>query len=245
MKLDADAIDRVADEVDTIVKQLARLGRQDEVRKAHRITFEHFDDGEDPEEAAEDYGDGDSNPSLEASEADGDYDEDGEDDELDKRSINEVVRTNDPSNRPGSRKTSDHSTWKTKTQAMVDHISRTENCPKTEALRRLRDRYPDIANGNPINKSAPPTFEDLVNSEMAKGVTREIAGQRIVQLHGYNAFAGGVSKRLVKGANAEYAFQKRVGEVMYEDDVDAAEATRRVRKEDPTLFAALQRSTRR
>jgi hypothetical protein len=37
-------------------------------------------------------------------------------------------------------------------------------------------------------------------------------------------------------------FQKRVDQIMYQDGCDAAEATRRVRKEDYRLFSALQRA---
>jgi hypothetical protein len=258
--LKASDIDRIAKNVEDITTQLNNLGRS-HVNKAlrHRVTVESHDDGDgydgldgDPADGDEGYEDV-SNPSMEASDEErpgyaddelDDEDDEDDEDEFDKRSINEVLRENDAANRPGARKTSDHSTWRTKAQAMVDHISHEEGCSKTEALQRLRSRYPDIANGNPINKSAPPSFEDLVNVEMRKGVNREIAAQRVVQLHGFNAFAGGVSKRLVKGANAEFEFQKRVGQVMDADDVDASEATRRVRREDPSLYRALQRSTR-
>ena len=98
--------------------------------------------------------------------------------------------------------------------------------------------------GNTVGKSAPTTYEDLVNAEIAKGFSRELAGQRVAQAHGYRALDH-VGKSLRKGADAQWEFQKRVDEVMYDDGVDASEATRRVRLEDPNLFRALQRSGRR
>jgi hypothetical protein len=215
----------------------------------HRVTVEH-DDG--------DYGDGDSNPSLDASEADddgdnpgNDYDDDEDEDngDLDKASINYVLSTNDASNRPGSLSSSTHGPNRHKFEALVSHIRNDRGVPASEAMAIARREFPDTYrsfqqhtnNSGSTAKRAPSTFEDLVNAEMAKGCNREIAGQRVAQLHGFRAFDNG-SRITKRRGDLLWEFQKRVDEIMYKDQVDATEATRRARQEDPRLFAAMQRA---
>jgi hypothetical protein len=111
-----------------------------------------------------------------------------------------------------------------------------------------RQHYPDVyrsyqghTNNSDTSKRAPTSFDDLVAQEMKKGVTAEIAGQRIAQLHGFRAFDHG-SRITKRRGDLLYEFQKRVDEIMYADGVDATEATRRARQEDARLFSALQRA---
>ena len=177
-------------DLDTLAKRLNDITAEIDKQLRHRVTIESHD-GDGYDDA--DYEDV-SNPSLEADDDsdepdDHNYNElpDDDEDDLGKRSVNEYLREHDTSNRPGALKTSDHATYRTKTQAMVDNIAASENCTKTEAMRRLREWHPDVVNGTPVSKRGPTTFEDLVNIEMAKGLNSEVAAQRVAQQHGFRA----------------------------------------------------------
>ena len=80
-----------------------------------------------------------------------------------------------------------------------------------------------------------------MNVEINKGFSRELAGQRVAQLHGFRALDT-VTPRFAKGVDVEYTFLKRAEEIMSDDGVDSCEALRRARMEDPRLFRQLQRS---
>src|SRR6516164_8077531 len=115
-------------DLDTLAKRLNDVTAEIDKQLRHRVTVESHD-GED--DGYDGY-DGDhqdvSNPSMDAADDsdepdDGDYNElpDDDEDDLGKRSVNEYLREHDTSNRPGALKTSDHATYRTKTQAMVDN----------------------------------------------------------------------------------------------------------------------------
>jgi hypothetical protein len=248
-------------DLDNLEKKVAALMREidKEVAKAkHTYTFSH-DDGEDGDGYGDDGDDyNDSNPSLDAS---NDDDDDGDIEKLGpgprprypgdashaglhypQDDLADALQSNDEDDRPGDLQTTDHATYRHHVQRAVDNISATENCPKEEALRRLRARHPAIANGSvPVAKRAATDFDSLVSREMKKGVNREIAGQRIAQQFGFRAFDNG-SRITKRRGDLIYEFQKRVDEIMWKDQVDATEATRRARMEDPRLFAAMQRA---
>jgi hypothetical protein len=185
-----------------------------------------------------------SNPAADASaNSDSGDDDDTEenDDELDKvlkASVNAYVRTNDETNRPGKLKTSDHDNFKGKVEAMTANIAATENCSKTEALRRLRDRYPDVVAGNPVTKGAPAaTFEDHVAAEMKKGVTREVAGQRVMQM-----FGNTLPHRITKADAAAFELEGLADDTWRSDgSLTRTEALRKTRLENPSLFRKMQR----
>jgi hypothetical protein len=175
-----------------------------------------------------------SSPSLDAQNSDTDNSDDEEDDDdLEKASINEYVRTNDSANRPGKLKSSDHDSFRTKTQAMVDNISATEGCSKTEALRRLRDRYPNIVAGNPVTKSAPAvTFEDHVAAEMRKGCSEQVAAQRVM-----NAFGNTLPRTDIKKAEiAAAALEDIADDIWANSDLDRCSALRKARLENKKLY---------
>jgi hypothetical protein len=228
---------------------LADLGTEIDKARHRKVTVEHYDDG-DPDAEYEDV----SNPAMSANDDTNGTDEnddttlDDEDDEepeeeLTKATINAAVMRNDPANRPGARKESTHSQSKHKFEALVSKIVNEHGIPASQAQAYVRVQYPDLYHSfqqfTPAStaKRAP----DLVEAEMAKGCTREVAAQRVAQLHGFPGFANPtrIEKRR---ADLVWEFQKRVDEVKRDDRVDAAEATRRVRLEDPPLFAAMQRA---
>jgi hypothetical protein len=90
-----------------------------------------------------------------------------------------------------------------KFDARVDFVQDRDGVSRTEAMSRARNEffetYQDYQNhlaqqstsaqrvrrgGHFLGKSAPTTYEDLVSTEMRKGVTMEVAGQRVMQQHG-------------------------------------------------------------
>jgi hypothetical protein len=138
----------------------------------------------------------------------------------------------------------------------VDQIKDRDSVTKQVALQRARIEFPDDYEnfqafyagtstseqrarrdgyGVNVGKSAP----DLVEIEMRKGCSREIALQRLAQQFGFRAFDN--PDRLTKRrADLTYTFLKRCDEIMDQDGVSATEATRRARLEDPRLFATMQ-----
>jgi hypothetical protein len=235
-----------------VANLLAALGA--EVAKAkHTFTVTH-DDHTDDNDGVDDYEDV-SNPSMDAdddtagitAENDDSELEDGEDEEpeeeLTKSTINAAVMENDHAQRPGARKQSTHPQRKHKFEALVSHIANDQGIPRSTAMAYARTNYPDLYHSfqqfTPASTAKRAPDLDLVEAEMAKGCTREVAAQRVAQLHGFPGFANPtrIEKRR---ADLVWEFQKRVDEVMRKDRVDATEATRRARLEDWELFSAMQ-----
>jgi hypothetical protein len=211
--------------IDTLTKQIK-----------HKVTVESSDgDGEDDWSEPADAKANGNNASLEDGE---DGEDDEEDDSMGKASVNEFVRTHDSNNRPGKLKTSDHDTYRTKVQAMVDNISATENCSKPEALRRLRERHPDIVAGNPINKSAPMDFETAVEVEMRKGCSELVAQQRVMQMYGNLLPRTNITKGEVASAVLEDA-----ADTIWKNDASLSrcESLRAARLANPSTFRRMQR----
>jgi hypothetical protein len=255
-----DAIDELADRVNEVVAKINNL-----VGKArHRVIVEHDDglDG-DPMDDGDGYEDV-SNPSMEADNSDNDgdnesddgdnSDDDEEEDDagVTKASINAVLRENSEADRPGRLKSSDHGRTRHKFEALTDKIKNDHGIPKSQAMAYARQQYPDVyrsyqnhvsSSSTSYAKRGPTTAQDLIAAEIRKGFSPELAGQRVAQLHGFRAFDT-VTPRFAKGVNLEYTFLKRAEEIMDVDQVDATEALRRARLEDPRLFRAFQRSGR-
>src|SRR3989442_12065670 len=138
MSVDIDALER---QLDGMIRKIdAELGKA-----KHRVVVEH-DDG-----AGNGFGDGDSNPSLDASEADDyngeangdleDEEDDGEDeDDIGKASVDAFLRTHDESNRPGALAFSKHPPNRHKFEALTDKIKNEEGVPKSQALALARMR---------------------------------------------------------------------------------------------------------
>jgi hypothetical protein len=159
------------------------------------------------------------------------------------------VTENSSEDRPGALKTSSHSQPRHKFEALVDHIRNDQGITRSEAMSQARMNFPDVyrsyqghTSNSDTNKRAPQTFENYVQAEMRKGVTREVAGQRIAQAHGFNAFnndAGAINKR-AWDLGAE--FSKRAEDVYGNSVLSRTEALRATRLANPSLYRKMQRA---
>jgi hypothetical protein len=154
---------------------------------------------------------------------------------------------------PATRAASPH-----KFDRLVEHVQERDSCSKNEAMATARREYPDayesfqefVASsptneqatrraGRGIGKSMPDTFEDLVASEMRKGVSWRTAEQRVINTYGSTA----LNRRMIKSDRSVAAeFSKRATAIMWEDGVNRTEALRRLRKEQPWLYDPLNAS---
>jgi hypothetical protein len=192
-----------------------------------------------------------SNPSMDAQD-----DEDDEEDDQDsvgkrltKDSVNAFVRTHDDNNRPGTLSSSKHpssSNSRHKFLALVADIKNSHGVPASQAMALARQYHPGVfddyqkhAPTTNISKSAPMDFETAVEVEMRKGVTREVAGQRVMQMYGNLLPRTNIQKAEVAGAAlediADQAWQSDAG-------LSRTEALRKARLENPTLFRRMQRT---
>jgi hypothetical protein len=83
-----------------------------------------------------------------------------------------------------------------------------------------------------------PTHEDMVAKEMAKGLSRELAEQRVLYQYG-NLLP---RSNILKGAGDSLVtrFMAKCDQVMLDENCDRTEAMRRVRKRNEGLFDAFQ-----
>jgi hypothetical protein len=224
--------------IDELTKKVSDLVAEiDALAKAkHVYTFSH-DDGVDDEIDA-------SDPSSEDTDAENsdDDEEDGDNTDLGKATINAAVMRNDPTYRPGALKESSHSQSTHKFEALVSKIVNEHGIPASQAQAYVRVNYPEVYHSyqqfssDTTAKRAP----DLVEMEMRKGVTREVAQQRVAQLYGYRAFD--TPDRLNKRADdAEYDLIAKANEVWADSDLSRCEALRETRLANPRLHRVLTR----
>jgi hypothetical protein len=158
--------------------------------------------------------------------------------------LTEALYHNDEDERPGDLQTTDHQTYTHHFQRAVDNVSRTEGCDRQEAMRRLRARYPGVADhGNiPVSKRAPGLVNSLVEAEMRKGCNAEIAAQRVAQAHGFRAFDNDADLINKRAWDLGSEFQKRAEYVYGNSAMDRCESLRATRLANPALFKRLQRA---
>jgi hypothetical protein len=220
-------------QIDDLIKQIDAVLLNDSVskRRTKLTTHRIYDDGIDDV----------SNP---AAHADGGDEEEPEDDEeeeaVEKASVNEFLRVDDTSNRPGGLSSSSHGQGGHKFERLINDIKNERGVPGSQAAHIARSEFPDVF--REYQDSKKPIFgkraPDLVGAEMAKGCTREVAMQRVAQLHGYPAFAG----TLAKAADAEADFIAAAAEMQERDpSLDACSALRKARLSNPALYKRLQR----
>jgi hypothetical protein len=145
-----------------------------------------------------------------------------------------------------------------KFDAIVERTMERDSCSKNEAMATARRENPTVYEdyqsyvassatnsqatrraGRGVGKSMPDTFEDLVAAEMRKGVPWRIAEQRVINTHGSAA----LNRRMIKSdRSVANEFTKRATGIMWEDNVERTEAMRRLRKEQPWLYDALNAS---
>jgi ArsR family metal-binding transcriptional regulator len=111
------------------------------------------------------------------------------------------------------------------------------------ARQRYPEVYADFQGRSSYSKSAPPTFESMVEQEMRKsGVTAEVAGQRILQAYGSAALKHrAMSKREEAAGTAEAELIAKAAEVWDSGDLDRCASLRQARLSRPDLIARLRR----
>jgi hypothetical protein len=236
-------IDRLTSQLDTLVKRIdAELDK-----RVQHFSFSHDDgNGDDEVTASDPTADDGDNPGED------DYlDDDGEEDDgFDKYAREEAggyQQGNSAADRPGSLETSDHpssSHARHRFAALVADIKNTHGVPATQAmsLARQKDHTGYAAyNGNAAAKRAP----SLLEQEMAKGVTEEVAKQRLAQLYGFAALEEAnrnMSKREAVAVLAEDQLLKRAGTLLEDEPtLSRTDALRAARKAHPSLYRRMNR----
>jgi hypothetical protein len=265
-------IDQLSAEVDRLIKRIDHYTKaKTKHRVVFEHHMDTPDDGDHGSSSNFGYGDGDSNPSASAdnSDNDDDGDNDNPDNELPDEDEDEdavvakaldgsdsnsyLVNRNDGSNRPGALKTSTHAQPRHKFEALTLKIKNDRGVSATEAQAIARREYPETFRSfqehsntysGRTSKAAPTTFEQLVSAEMKKGVTREIAGQRVMQAHGSHALRHrSINKRDWGTIAAEDELLKRADHIWSNSSLSRTEALREARLANPRLFKFLSRGS--
>jgi hypothetical protein len=135
---------------------------------------------------------------------------------------------------------------------LTEHIMDRDQCSRSEAMSTARREHPDVYRSyqdfhaaSPTNeqatrraigqryvigKRAATTYEDLVAQEMRKGVTMEIAGQRVMQQHGSAALRNRALGKRSDPARITKALDARIDEVVNASGCERTEALRWLRK---------------
>jgi hypothetical protein len=230
-----DIIDQLAKRVSDLVSEIESVAKA-----KHTYTFSH-----------DDHTDGDyedvSNPSTDATDSKNsdDDEEDDDGDDMQKATINAAQLRNDRTYRPGDLPVSEHFKQRHKFEALTEKVKNEQGIPASEAQAYVRRIYPDVyrsfqrfTNSDSTVKRAP----DLVEIEMRKGVTREVAMQRLAQLHGFRAFDNApLSKRAARADDAEYQLVKSAQDYWANNDLSRCEALRESRLANPYLHRVLTR----
>jgi hypothetical protein len=225
-----DIIDQLAKRVDNLVSEIEAVAKA-----KHTYTFSH----DDHNDGADDYED----VSSTSMSADDDTDDDEDPDDMQKASVNRFLRTHDPANRPGALKHSDHAPNRHKFEALTDKIKNDHGCPRSDAMAIARLQFPDVYRSYQRHTNSEATAKrepSLVEAEMAKGCTREVAMQRVAQLHGFRAFdhPSHLNKR---AEDAEDQLIKSATVHWLDNDVDRCSALRLARLDNPRLYRVLTR----
>jgi hypothetical protein len=152
-----------------------------------------------------------------------------------------------------------------KFDSRVDFVKERDGVTKPVAMQRARLEFPDdYANyqqfnagtstseqyarrggwGTNVGKRAPANAEDYIQVEMAKGVNREVAAQRVAQQYGFRGFdrQDAIAKR---ADDLESALVVAAQDIWKNSpDLDACGALRLARLQNPRLFRAMQRARR-
>jgi hypothetical protein len=158
---------------------------------------------------------------------------------------------------PATRTASTH-----KFDRLIEHVQDRDGCSKNEAMATARREYPDVYTayqdfvassptneqhsrraGRGVAKSMTESYEDLVSSEMRKGLSWRTAEQRVINQYGSTAFNPG--NRMIKraGPSVTAEFTKRADQILWDTpNIDRCEALRRLRKRSPHLYDALNNS---
>jgi hypothetical protein len=254
-------LDALEAQLSGLVRKIDRALDAEVSKRKQRFTLEHddgngnnYDDVSNPSMAADDDSDGDGdgdgyNPGAGSEVTLGDED-DEDDDGVTKYQRGEetasYAQRNDSTHRPGHLPESSHtssSNARHRFMALVASIKNTQGLPATTAMAYARQKDPTgyAAYNGHTAKRAP----SLLQQEMAKGVTEEIAKQRLVNLYGAAALdeqARAMSKAEATAVTAENELLKRAG-ALWEDDpaLSRTDALRRARQDHPSLYRRMTR----
>jgi hypothetical protein len=237
-EFDMTDIDELSKRVSDLVAEIDTLAKA-----KHTYTFSHDDGADDGDDG--DY-EGVSNPSLERNDLDAENgDDNDDDDELEKATINAAQLRNDHAQRPGALKESSHSQSRHKFEALVSKIVNDQGLPRSQAMAYARVQYPDVYSSYQAFSTAGTTAKrapDLVEAEMMKGCSREVALQRVAQLHGFRAFdTPSLSKAAARAEDAEFDLITKANEVWADSGLSRCEALREARLNNPALHKRLTR----
>jgi hypothetical protein len=177
--------------------------------------------------------------------------DDGEDDDpIEKYQREETggyQQSNSAANRPGALESSDHpssSSARHRFQALVADIVNTHGLSRTQAMSLARQKDPTgyaAFNGRNATAKAAPS---LLEQEMAKGVTAEIAKVRLMNLYGSAAeLDRTLTKREETALAAEDALIAKAEDIFQNGELDRCASLRAARKQPPArLLKALQAS---
>jgi hypothetical protein len=244
----------LAAQLDELVRKIDRTLDDDLAKRKQTFHLEHDDgngDGDGVDDTWSEHADAvAAGNNTDYEDGDG-YDDEEVEDDFDKYSREETggyQQSNESSNRPGQLPESSHtssSNARHKFMALVADIKQTHGIPATTAMAYARQQdptgYAAFQGRNGVSKAAPSTFEGLVQEQMMKGCTREVAAQRVANLHGYPVLR---NRSLSKGEATSVLAENQLlqkAESIFQEGGDRCEALRRARKASPRLYRALTR----
>jgi hypothetical protein len=68
-------------------------------------------------------------------------------------------------------------------EAFVDRIAREEKVPRTTAMTRARQQYPELYASYQRERNVSKSYADLVQAEISKGCSPVVAAQRVAMLY--------------------------------------------------------------
>jgi hypothetical protein len=249
-------LDQLNKQVDDLLRKIDRALAMDSMdgmdKRVQHFQFSH-DDGESDDnnggsmdDTWSEHADSEADGNNADMEDDGD-DEEEEDGDLGKASINPFLRTNDTAQRPGALSSSTHPQSRHKFEALADKIKNEEGLPPSESHRQARLRFPDVYasfqrhtanNGSGSYFKRAPAFEALVEREMRKGFSYQVAAQRIQNLYGSAA----PHTTMAKAAAAQADFADAAQDIYQEDaGLSRCESMRKARLDNPQLYKRMQR----
>jgi hypothetical protein len=246
-----DEIEKLERDVDTLLERIDKVLHRIHVASpsGHSVTTE-TDDGENGDASYRDTwsATADANsPGNNASLGDGDGEEDDGDGEdgVAKASVNAYLRTNSEADRPGDLESSTHDKGPHKFLRMAMAIKNDRGIPMSEALAQARTELPDLYadyqrhQGSSVSKAAPTTYEDLVQVEIKKGFSPQLAQSRVANLYGYRGLD---HRNITKGEAAGFALEDVADNIWKSDpSLSRTEALRQARFAQPNLYKRMQR----
>jgi hypothetical protein len=157
---------------------------------------------------------GDDLSALEADDADDDDDDDGDDGDDGEEGYDDLDAGDDDDSEIAKA---------TKFQAMIDKTAREQGVSKVEAARRVRDQFPDIANGYDALPETSKSYRSLVDAEIRKGNSEVVARQKVAYSH-----PDVVQSHISKAGDG---FENAVAKIQKRDNVDRCTALRKARLE--------------